>query len=338
MVQCPECGTPAEESATVCAECGATLDDDRHEEQEGQRSGSQQGYGHQQSRNAGGQGERSNEGDDSDGVDRRTVLAGVGGVAVLGGGGFLGYQEFVAGGSSASSGPKSTAREFITAIGEQDAETARSLAHPESTQNFSFDDSTTGSITINELREVDPDTDRASTAVEADLWVTEAGDTKTATYRVELLQYEGEWTVWRAGTDSRIERFANRTDPTRAPTASFSFDFELTDEANSAGFLTITHDGGESIGFDKITVRGNGFTTPAKTGAYDTSSETTIVGDSPIYWPLSAANDDRMIQAGNSISVGVTTAYDLWIVWAYSDLPRYAHTATRLAEAEGPDA
>jgi hypothetical protein len=268
------------------------------------------------------------------------VLAGIGGLAVLGGGGYAGYQRFVADGSSASSGPKSTARELITAIEDQDAETAQSLAHPESPQDFSIDGSQDISITINELREVDPVTDGAAAAVEADMTVTAEGDTETVTYRVELQQYEGEWRVWQAGTDRMIERAAGNTAATptpsgpRAPTASFSFDFELTDEENSAGFLTIAHNGGESIDYETLTVRGNGFTTPANTGEYDTSSETTIVGDSAVNWPAAAASGDGLVQAGNTISIGVTTAYDVLLVWA----PQDADTTSTLGEAVGPDA
>ena len=286
----------------------------------------------------GGQGQQQASAQGDGGVDRRTVLAGVGGVAVLGGGGYLGYQRFLADGSN--SGPKSTARELIRAIEDQDAETVQSLAHPESPQDFSMGGSTTTSITINELREVDPATDRASTAVEADMTVTAEGDTQSVTYRVELLQHDGEWRVWRAGIDSMIERFAGSTAATptpsgpRAPRASFSFDFDLTDEANSAGFLTISHTSGEAIDYETLSVRGNGFTTPENTGEYDTSSETTIVGDSAVDWPAAAASADGMVQAGNTISVGVTTAYDVRVVWD----PQDADTAGTLGEAAGPDA
>jgi len=357
MAQCPNCGAPAESWATVCEECGATLDDGRHDDQGGQqgqpqqgqnrqprqgqggqqsqggqrgsrqgqshqRSGSQQGYGHQKSRTVGERGGQSNAGDDSDGVGRRAVLAGVGGVAVLGAGGFLGYQEFVADGSGASSGPKSTARELVTAIGEQDAETARSLAHPDSPLDFSFDDSRDSSITINELREVDPATDRASTAVEVDMRVTAEADTDTATYRVELLQHDGEWKVWTAGLADRFTGDeGSGSTATQSPGPVVSFSFQWIEGEGSAGSLTVSHDGGDTLRAGALVFRGSN---PA-------ADNLGMTWDS--YDSETGPDDD--ITAGDTIQLNpIATDAEVNLVWESDD----ASTTSTLGSWVGPDA
>jgi len=382
MGQCPNCGTPAEDWATVCENCGATLDggqggdaggqgggaggqrgqsggqgrgqnrqgrgqngQNQQRQAQGQQrqaqGGRQQGYGHQKSRSAGGQGQGSAGGSGS-GVSRRTLLAGGAGLVVLAGGGYLGYQEFLADedDGAADGETESTAREFVNAVGDQDGETMQSLAHPESPQNFSTDDSSDEtSITINGLSETEPISDEAATAIEADLSVESVSD--DVTYLVEFRELDGEWLVWRAGPRNELaesgtgETGQQSDDQQSAPQATFDFDFDLTDDDNQAGFLTITFAAGENIEYETLSVVGDGFGVPARSGDYDFSDENTFDGPPPNnQWPETAANSDGYVAAGDSIIVAVETDYEVSVVWT---APNGGNSAT-LGESVGPDA
>lgn len=145
MTQCPNCGISIEDGAVVCNNCGTQFgrgydDRDRQQRQEqapqprqGQNQqpqreqtgqpqrtqGESQSYNRRDSRNVGERGRQTADRRwSADGLSRRRFYQGVAGLAVLGGG-YVGYQRFLAGGSN---NPASVVRAYFTALNGGDAE------------------------------------------------------------------------------------------------------------------------------------------------------------------------------------------------------------------------
>jgi hypothetical protein len=105
------------------------------------------------------------------------------------------------------------------------------------------------------------------------------------------------------------------------PTVSFAFDYEST--GDGVGRLTITHEAGDTVASDALFVRGNGFAT------VDAADQT---GPGP--WQGSASGDGTTVVAGDSVTVGVTSDYEIEVVWKSSD----GDSPATLAVDDGPDA
>lgn len=361
MPRCPDCGAEVEEWASVCHNCEATLADGkrgrRHEETESDESPPNRG---QQGRNAGrgGQGHsernqggrrrsggqqrrttrRRNRGDraDSDetdesegggGVSRRAVLAGGVGLAALAGGGFLGYRRFL----TDSGGPKTTAREFLKALEENDTDTARSLIHPDRQDAFEPGGGESDSeLSIHEAREVPDEYETGSrsdvTFVETDVTVTADGTEDDATFVLELHDASGDWKVWALWIEGRT-RPPGSTTTTATPTPSgprvpqVTFSFDWTESDDSAGTLTVSHDGGETVNAGTLVLQGSN-------PAADNLGET---WDS--YHSEMGPDDD--VTAGDSITVDpVASDASALIVWESQE----SDASSALGEWDGPDA
>jgi hypothetical protein len=109
-----------------------------------------------------------------------------------------------------------------------------------------------------------------------------------------------------------------------APQASFSFNYAET--TDSGGYVEITHDGGDVIRAEELTIRGDGF---ADTRA---STDETIHMVRPGQWPAEQTTGDDEVTAGISVRVGVRSDYDLSVVWQSGE------DSAVLATGEGPDA
>ena len=134
-----------------------------------------------------------------------------GGAAVLLGGGYLAYSEFLAGG-----GPKSVVRGYINAVESGDAEEARSYVHSQATFSPSVSNSGTASISINSLSQEDDPTGSGAggttpapdaperTYVIADVTVEFQmnGETQSSNSQIlyELRKEDGEWKIYSENT------------------------------------------------------------------------------------------------------------------------------------------
>lgn len=106
-----------------------------------------------------------------------------------------------------------------------------------------------------------------------------------------------------------------------APQISFEFEYESSGDGQ--GILTITHDGGDAAAAERIFVRGSGF-------ADVEGVDQTAAGP----WQGSASGDDGELFAGDFVDVGVTSDYEISVVWEAGDGER----SVTLAEDRGPDA
>lgn len=205
MVECPNCGAPINEQASICGACGTSLNQG-NEQGEQPRQGQGQSRRSQQSQPQQGQGQPTgqpqhgqsgtyqhpkNDDDFVAGLSRRQVVAAGAGIAVLGGGAFL-----LTGG-----GPKPTAREFLNALDEGNAEKANSLIHPDSPMG---DVSKLGLALVEEINyeiqslSVEENTGDEA-VVEAELELSKNGRSETSTTMIVLRKHDGEWKVYSFG-------------------------------------------------------------------------------------------------------------------------------------------
>ncbi|WP_415381455.1 type IV pilin [Halosimplex sp. TS25] len=114
-------------------------------------------------------------------------------------------------------------------------------------------------------------------------------------------------------------------DPT--PTATIGMDYEEMD--TDEGVLTLSHESGETIAAGNLYVRGSGTLTssPSWTPAPDTINTGS-------WSDISSYDSDSEIKSGNELTVGVTSSYELSVVWESSE----GDTSSTLNEQSGPDA
>lgn len=144
--------------------------------------------------------------------------------------------------------------------------------------------------------------------------VTTDGRTVSATALVPT----GEVT----GFDSEFPGPALEPDgPTTAPQVSWAAEYEETGDGR--GVLTLTHEGGDNVPREALFVRGSGF---ADVDGVDQTS----AGQ----WQGSASSDDSDVRAGDAVAVGVTSDYEIRLVWEATEGGRSA----TLFSDEGPDA
>jgi flagellin-like protein len=101
-----------------------------------------------------------------------------------------------------------------------------------------------------------------------------------------------------------------------APTTSFDFDYDSGPDE-----VTITHEDGDRIATTEVYIRGG-------------SSVSSNISASPPTWDNIASPSYSEIRAGNSLSVGVATDYDVRVVWEDPD----SDQTSTLDTDEGPDA
>ena len=109
------------------------------------------------------------------------------------------------------------------------------------------------------------------------------------------------------------------------PQASFSFDY--TEDGSDQGYVTVTHDGGDSVEAQELYIRGSGIT---NTG----SSSSSYIIDGAGSWGSAGYTSDSEISAGQALDVEVESDYDIRVVYE----PIEGDTSATLAQDSGPDA
>jgi len=111
-----------------------------------------------------------------------------------------------------------------------------------------------------------------------------------------------------------------------APQASFSTEYDSGGAAGSAGEVTVTHDGGDSIKASNLYFRGTGF---------DNSGSGDIT-DSNDKWPGGqASGSNSKVVAGDRVVVAVSSnSYEFDVVYQSAT----GDNSATLATASGPDA
>jgi len=110
------------------------------------------------------------------------------------------------------------------------------------------------------------------------------------------------------------------------PQASFSFDY--TEDGSDQGYVTVTHDGGDSVEAQELYIRGSGITS---TGS---SSSSSYLIDGAGSWGSAGYTSDSEISAGQALDVEVESDYDIRVVYE----PIEGDTSATLAQDSGPDA
>lgn len=108
----------------------------------------------------------------------------------------------------------------------------------------------------------------------------------------------------------------------RAPQASFSFDYEKAKE--DRGTLTITHEGGDTIDQSELYIRGDGFATVP---SVDMRTSGQWAGSTS-----STQNGEPAVVAGDRVTIGAESDYDLNVVWESED----GDSSATLAADDGP--
>lgn len=110
------------------------------------------------------------------------------------------------------------------------------------------------------------------------------------------------------------------------PQASFSFDYNEVG-SDGDGYVTVTHDGGDSIEAQELYVRGSEITSTS-----DSSASNPI--QSAGSWTNAGFTSGSKISAGQSADVEVNSDYDIRIIYE----PVEGDTSATLAQDSGPDA
>ncbi|ELZ23481.1 hypothetical protein C475_14448 [Halosimplex carlsbadense 2-9-1] len=140
-----------------------------------------------------------------------------------------------------------------------------------------------------------------------------------------------------------------------APTATIGFDYTQVDNNDdlSHGVLEISHDGGDSVNYEELYVRGSGFNdsdaltgdsgsnigtggTYSDLGGYISSEDgSTVHVLEAGQWPgTQASGDDSKVVSGDRANAYVSSDYDISLVWQAQE----GDSSSTLNEQEGPDA
>lgn len=92
-----------------------------------------------------------------------------------------------------------------------------------------------------------------------------------------------------------------------SPAVSFEFAYRAT--GDDRGVLTITHDGGDAIAADRVTLRGEGF---AAVAGVDRSRPGPWAGDTT---ELSGGRAESVIKEGDAVTVGVAEGCTVYVVY-----------------------
>jgi flagellin-like protein len=130
------------------------------------------------------------------------------------------------------------------------------------------------------------------------------------------------------------------------PTASFTFDYTQNDDDSPTSgddgdsdynYLSMTHDGGDTIKASELYIRGSGVGNTDVSGASDVTSDNQWEsGDET--WPATSTSakkgDESAVAAGDRIYASAESDYDVRIVWQ----PGGGDTSATLGQDTGPDA
>ena len=106
-------------------------------------------------------------------------------------------------------------------------------------------------------------------------------------------------------------------------TPQVTFDFEYEAGGDGVGTLEITHEGGDSVLRDRVSLRGTGF-------ADVEGVDQTAAGQ----WQGTASGDDGAVVAGDRVTVGAASDYEIAVVWESPD----GDASATLDGGSGPDA
>jgi len=118
-----------------------------------------------------------------------------------------------------------------------------------------------------------------------------------------------------------------------APQASFSMDYDEGSNDNGEGMVTIKHNGGDSIPESELFVRGTGFVDTSSESGISNPLDMTSAGS----WDGSTsgtASGESAIVSGDRAEVGVSSDYDVDVVWEASE----GDSSSTLTSDTGPDA
>ncbi|WP_436927107.1 type IV pilin [Halosimplex amylolyticum] len=120
-----------------------------------------------------------------------------------------------------------------------------------------------------------------------------------------------------------------QNDPT--PTATIGMDYEEQD--TDEGLLTLSHESGETIKSDNLYVRGSNLLSTNEDWDGDGSGDADTISEGS-WASTSAYSPGSEIKSGQELTVGVTSSYDVKVVWQSPE----GDTSSTLNEQTGPDA
>ncbi|MGB9954231.1 type IV pilin [Haloarcula marismortui] len=117
------------------------------------------------------------------------------------------------------------------------------------------------------------------------------------------------------------------------PQASFSFEYDASKADDGYGYLSVTHDGGDTIEAGSLYTRGSGI---EATGSNGLDSSDIDFEDGDESWDDSDAfgASGSEVAAGNSMVIAASDSYDLRVVYE----PPEGDSSATLAQDTGPDA
>jgi len=114
-----------------------------------------------------------------------------------------------------------------------------------------------------------------------------------------------------------------------APTATIGMDYEQASGAPDDGWLTMTHDGGDSISESELYVRGSFDATNTVADSWaDYSTGDTWVDE------RTTSGDNSQVVSGDRLTLSVGSEYEVSVVYQSQE----GDTSSTLNEQEGPDA
>ena len=155
----------------------------------------------------------------------------------------------------------------------------------------------------------------ATDAATVESWATAAGPFGEVAPSVST---DGRVVTARADVSTGdLGPFAISTTDDSQPEIALDFEYD-----SDAGTVTITHQGGDSVPADRIEIRGNGF-------AERTSADQSGNGQ----WAGETSGGDSTVVAGDSVVVGVTPSYQLFVLYSSG-----SGNSVTLGTDSGPDA
>jgi len=135
-----------------------------------------------------------------------------------------------------------------------------------------------------------------------------------------------------------------------APTTTIGFSYEQTADSPaspygpSAGWIKVSHDGGDTVAYNELYIRGDGFIpqadwdsggggTNVEDDSYDATADNSVTDAGQ--WPAAAGSgDDSAVVSGDFVNVGVESDYEISVVYQAQE----GDTSSTLNEDSGPDA
>jgi len=123
-----------------------------------------------------------------------------------------------------------------------------------------------------------------------------------------------------------------------APTATIGMDYSqaIENESNAnAGILKVSHDGGDSIDYQELYIRGSGFN-DSSADVRDAAGESVIHhnGTDGEQWNGTISGDNDQIVSGDRAIVSVNSNYEISVVYQAQE----GDTSSTLNDQSGPDA